>query len=589
MFEQLGMIHPLIPPAVGLLVLLVGAATINLIVKRVWVGTIRAFARRSKVTWDDVLIRHHVFGRLVQVLPALIVFVGVPFVPGLPEGVAQVIRKLAMAYMVLMLMLTMSALLSAANTIYAASQAAMERPLKGFVQLVQIVIWVLGGLLIIAVVLDRSPLLLLSGFGAMTAILLLLFRDTILSLVASVQLTAQDMVRVGDWIEMPQFGADGDVIDVQLHTVKVQNWDKTITTIPTNRLITDSFKNWRGMSQTGARRIKRAIFIDVSSIRIQTQVEVDHFTRFALLRDYIKNKELELADYNAGLAAEVDADVNRRRLTNVGTFRAYAYNYLKNHPSIHNDMTLIVRQLAPGPEGLPLEIYCFTNTTEWADYEDIQSDIFDHLFAIVPEFGLRVYQKPAGSDLENLKSSGRGVRLTPKPVQQPYPELWLGGMFPYTIQRAGRSADAWCSDPFPLEKETWKSQVALYREAAAKAGRRANVVLMRDGWVAPTRAEAEQIFGSIYVEEMLFYFRHGILNHHPDFESESDFTVESCFQHTVAGSPQECREQLDIYAQEYDVDYMVMRFRLPAGPDRERVLDCIRLFGDEVLPHFHNT
>ena len=181
------------------------------------------------------------------------------------------------------------------------------------------------------------------------------------------------------------------------------------------------------------------------------------------------------------------------------------------------------------------------------------------------------------------------VRLTPNPVQQPYPELWLGGMFPYTIQRAGTSADAWCSDPFPLEKETWKSQVALYREAAAKAGKRANVVLMRDGWVAPTRAEAEQIFGSIYVEEMLFYFRHGILNHHPDFESESDFTVESCFQHTVAGSPQECREQLDIYAQEYDVDYMVMRFRLPAGPDRERVLDCIRLFGDEVLPHFHNT
>ncbi len=279
---------------------------------------------------------------------------------------------------------------------------AKHRPLKGFVQLIQIVVWVLGSVLAVAVLLDRSPLLLLSGFGAMTAILLLVFKDTILSLVASVQLTAQDMVRVGDWIEMPQFGADGDVVDVQLHTVKVQNWDKTITTIPTHRLITDSFKNWRGMSQAGARRIKRAIFIDVSSIRIQTQEEVDHFTRFALLKDYIETKENELADYNKGLATEAGTDVNMRRLTNVGMFRAYAYNYLKNHPKIHSGMTLIVRQLAPGPEGLPLEIYCFTNTTDWGLYEDIQSDIFDHLLAIVPEFGLRLFQKPAGSDLEYL-------------------------------------------------------------------------------------------------------------------------------------------------------------------------------------------
>ena len=245
-------------------------------------------------------------------------------------------------------------------------------------------------------------MLLLSGFGAMTAILLLIFKDTILSLVASVQLTAQDMVRVGDWIEMPQFGADGDVVDVQLHTVKVQNWDKTITTIPTHRLIADSFKNWRGMSETGARRIKRAVYIDVSSIRFQSQDEVDHFTRFSLLKDYIKEKKQELADYNAGLATEVDAEVNKQRLTNIGTFRAYAFNYLKNHPKIHKKMTLIVRQLAPGPDGLPLEIYCFTSTTDWSAYEGIQSDVFDHLMAIVPEFGLRLYQRPAGSDLANL-------------------------------------------------------------------------------------------------------------------------------------------------------------------------------------------
>jgi len=403
MFEKLGTIHTLLPPGVGLLALLTAAAIINLIAKHVLVRTVRAFAKRSSVTWDDALVAHNVFGRLVQVVPALIVFVGVSFVPDLPEAGVQLIRNIAMGYMVLMLTLALTAMLSAANTIYAATPVAKERPLKGFVQLVQIVVWILGGVLIISAVLDRSPLLLLSGFGAMTAILLLVFKDTILSLVASVQLTAQDMVRVGDWIEMPQFGADGDVVDVQLHTVKVQNWDKTITTIPTHRLITDSFKNWRGMSQSGARRIKRAIFVDVSTIRMQTQDEVDHFTRFALLKDYIKTKEQELADYNAGLVTEVDADVNKRRLTNIGTFRAYAYNYLKNHPKIHKDMTLIVRQLGPGPEGLPLEIYCFTNTTEWAVYEDIQSDIFDHLLAIVPEFGLRLYQKPAGSDLANLK------------------------------------------------------------------------------------------------------------------------------------------------------------------------------------------
>jgi miniconductance mechanosensitive channel len=403
MFEKLGSIHPLLPPVAGVLALLAGAVIIDLIAKRLLVATVRAFAFRSRRTWDDALVDHNVFGRLSQVVPALIVFVGVSFVPGLPEGVVQLMRNVAMGYMVLMLTLALTALLSAANTIYSASPVAKDRPLKGFVQLVQIVVWIFGGVMIIAAVLDRSPLLLLSGFGAMTAILLLVFKDTILSLVASVQLTAQDMVRVGDWIEMPQFGADGDVVDVQLHTVKVQNWDKTITTIPTHRLITDSFKNWRGMSQAGARRIKRSIYLDTSSIRFQTQDEVDHFTRFALLKDHVKNKEQELADYNAGLATEVDSEVNRRRLTNVGTFRAYAHNYVENHPKIHKGMTLIVRQLSPGPEGLPLEIYCFTNTTEWAAYEDIQSDIFDHLLAIVPEFGLRLYQKPAGSDLASLK------------------------------------------------------------------------------------------------------------------------------------------------------------------------------------------
>ncbi len=399
MIEKITAIHPLLLPGAGLTALLVMAVIIDLVAKRVLVGAARAIATRSSVTWDDALVSHNVIGRLVQVVPALIIYVGAPFIPDLQEGFEKLIRNVAMGYILLMLTLALTALLSAANTIYSASPIAKERPLKGFVQLLQIIVWVFGGVLIIAVILERSPLLLLSGFGAMTAILLLVFKDTILSLVASVQLTAQDMVRVGDWIEMPQFGADGDVVDVQLHTVKVQNWDKTITTIPTHRLITDSFKNWRGMSKSGARRIKRSISLDITSIRFQSVEEVMHFTRFALLKDYVEEKQQELADYNASIDGALDAGVNSRRLTNIGTFRAYALNYLKHHSRINKELTLIVRQLVPGSEGLPLEIYCFTNTTEWAAYEDIQSDIFDHLMAIVPEFGLRLYQKPTGSDI----------------------------------------------------------------------------------------------------------------------------------------------------------------------------------------------
>jgi len=402
MIEKLSEIHPLLPPVAGALALLIAALVVDLLARSIVVRALQTVAKKSRATWDDALIRHKFVSRLVQIVPAFIVFAGVPFVPGLPDAVVQLTQNVATGYMILMSTMALTALLGAANTIYSRLPVAKTRPLKGFVQLLQIVVWVIGAVLIVAVVMDRSPLLLLSGFGAMTAILLLVFKDTILSLVASVQLTAQDMVRVGDWVEMPQFGADGDVVDVQLHTVKIQNWDKTITTIPTHRLISDSFKNWRGMSESGARRIKRAIDLDVSSIRFQRPDEVEHFKRFALLKDYIAAKEKELNDYNATLGAEFEDAVNQRRLTNVGTFRAYAFNYLKNHPRIHKSMTLMVRQLAPGPEGLPLEIYCFTNTTVWTEYEDIQADIFDHLLAVVSEFGLRLYQKPAGSDLAGL-------------------------------------------------------------------------------------------------------------------------------------------------------------------------------------------
>jgi len=406
MLDTLRDIHPMLPDALWVGILLTAAIAAYWFGKFFLVGAAHKYASSSAQTWDDALIEHKVPSRLAQLLPVFIIYTGVDLLPGFEGTVETFLLKATNAYMIMVLTFTVTALLGAANSIYESYPMSRQRPLKGFVQLVQLVIIILGLLLAIALLLDRSPWLLLSGFGAMTAVLLLVFKDTILSLVASVQLTAQDLVRMGDWIEVPQFGADGDVIDVELHTIKVQNWDKTITTIPTHRLISDSFKNWRGMSQSGGRRIKRSLSLDAGSIRFLTDAEVEKFKRFALLRSYIDDKQTNLAEYNEALEAEVPAgengDVNLRRLTNIGTFRAYIYNYLKHHPSIHRGMTLLVRQLAPGPEGVPIELYCFTNITAWNDYEGIQGDIFDHLLSIVPDFGLRLYQKPAGSDLSRV-------------------------------------------------------------------------------------------------------------------------------------------------------------------------------------------
>jgi len=396
-----------LPDLVAVLGLLLGALAAWWFGRRVLVSLAHRFADRTEQTWDDALIEHRVASRLAQLLPALIIYVGVGQLVGVDDTVRQFLFKATTAYVILVVTFTLTAGLSAAHSIYESYPASRQRPLKGFVQLLQLVLVIIGFLLVAAELLGRSPWLLLSGFGAMTAVLLLVFKDTILSLVASVQLTAQDLVRVGDWIEVPQFGADGDVVDVQLHTIKVQNWDKTITTIPTHRLISDSFRNWRGMSLSGGRRIKRALYLDLSSVRFLSVEEVDKFKRFALLKDYIAEKQADLEAYNQQLRADLPegpaGNVNLRRLTNIGTFRAYAYNYLKHHPRIHQDMTLLVRQLGSGPDGVPLEVYCFTNTTEWSAYEGIQGDVFDHLLAIVPEFGLRLFQKPAGADLIGLR------------------------------------------------------------------------------------------------------------------------------------------------------------------------------------------
>lgn len=397
---------PIIATLISLALLLIVAVIADLIAKRQLVRLLRGLAKRTRSTWDDALIDEQVFSRFAQTVPAVVVIFGAKWIPSLQDETLQVIENTALAYMALMITLALGALMNAANSIYEQYPIARDRPIKGYLQVAKIILYCVGAILIVSALLDRSPLLLLSGFGAMTAVLMLVFRDTILSLVASIQLTGNDMVRVGDWIEMPDFSADGDVIDVALHTIKVQNWDKTITTIPTHKLISESFRNWRGMSDSGGRRIKRSILLDQNSIRFLTDDETTKFKRFSLLNDYIVEKEQKLATINSSLNSSEADHVNLSRLTNVGTFRAYIINYLHNRTDVKKSMTFLVRQLPPSADGLPIEIYIFTNTTDWVAYEGIQGDIFDHLLAIIPEFGLRIYQKPSGMDIRAIELAG---------------------------------------------------------------------------------------------------------------------------------------------------------------------------------------
>jgi miniconductance mechanosensitive channel len=391
----------------GLCLLALAAWLANFVTRNLLLRVLTRIVRASPMKWDDALLERGVIERFAHVVPAVVVFVGIDLLPQLADDAVKVIRNVTIAYIVLSVAMAIGCLLSAVNALYEARDVARARarPIKGYVQVAQLVIYLLAAVLIIAALLERSPLLLLSGLGAMTAVLMLVFRDTLMSLVAGVQLSSHDMLRVGDWIEMPQLSADGDVIDIALHTVKVQNWDKTITSIPTHRLISESFRNWRGMSESGGRRIKRALLLDQHSVRFLEPEERERLRRFALIEDYLQRKREELEAWNQTLLAAGRDPVNTRRVTNIGTFRAYVEAWLRAHPEIHPQMTLLVRQLEPGPHGLPLEIYCFTSTTAWGDYERIQADVFDHLLAILPEFGLKVWQQPGGADLERMRLS----------------------------------------------------------------------------------------------------------------------------------------------------------------------------------------
>ncbi|MFT6474423.1 mechanosensitive ion channel family protein [Qipengyuania profunda] len=381
--------------------LVVVALAVNWLIKRVLLRAAAPYLDRRSDTADRAV------AWLATVIPLLVVSRGIDWVPNLPPELVTVTVNVVRALIVLSVAMAISGALDYANELYARRPEARSRPIKGYVQVVKIAMFCGAAILMIAVLIEQSPLLLLSGLGAMAAVLLLVFKDTILSLVASVQLTSNDMLRVGDWIEMPSMDADGDVIDIALHTVKVQNFDKTITTIPTHKLIADSFRNWRGMSDSGGRRIKRALVLDQNSVRFLDEDEVAGLKRFRLLETYLARKQDEIAEWNRHeLASDTDA-INARRITNIGTLRAYVIAYLQSHPRIADEgFTLMVRQLPPSPQGLPLEIYCFANTIDWAEYEAIQADIFDHMLAILPEFGLRVFQQPSGLDLQGLATPG---------------------------------------------------------------------------------------------------------------------------------------------------------------------------------------
>ncbi|HMM52318.1 MAG TPA: mechanosensitive ion channel [Burkholderiaceae bacterium] len=358
-----------------------------------------------------VLLHPEVLRRAAQIVPTVVVQIGVRFVPELAPRPAIVIANVAAALTVLCVARLLFKMLDVTLEVQGEQArregTTRERSITVWVQFGQLVVAIAATIIMIAALSDRSPLIVLSGFGALSAVLMLVFQDTIKSFVAGLLIERNDMLRVGDWMEMPQAGVDGSVIDIALNTVKVQNWDKTIVTVPTWRLMTESFKNWRGMSEAGGRRIKRALMLDAGSIHFLSDEEIDNLGRIALIAQYLREKseavrasrlmqERELGETLARVPA------NQRRLTNIGTFRAYVAAYLRAHPGIHPGMTQMVRQLQPTAQGVPLEVYCFTGTTAWVEYEAIQSDIFDHLMAILPEFGLRAFQSPSDAGVRQL-------------------------------------------------------------------------------------------------------------------------------------------------------------------------------------------
>lgn len=393
----------------ALLVLLSIAYVLHLVAKRYLVRLLGAAMKQLPGWWVKEAVDNKVLYRLVPLVPVVVIGRGIAFVPHLPAPLIELVQRLSQALVVLLIALAIGAALNVVNIIYNRYPISQSRPIKGYLQVVKLVLYIAAGILIVSALMAQSPWVFLTGLGAMMAVVMLVFRDTLLSLVAGIQLVNNDLIRVGDWIEMPQFNADGDVTDISLNVVQVRNWDKTITSIPTHKFLEHSFKNWRGMFEVGGRRISRTVNIDMTTVRFLTAEEVRRFGRFRLLKSYVETKIAELDDYNRKHLAEGDAEIlaNARHLTNLGTFRAYILEYLKQHPLVHQEFTTLVRQQQPGPEGLPLQIWTHIKDTRWIPYENAQSDIFDHILAVAPEFGLRIFQDPTGHDLARLARDTR--------------------------------------------------------------------------------------------------------------------------------------------------------------------------------------
>ncbi len=383
------------------------AAAVYLFADRFVARGVAKLAARTRVAWDATLVKRGVFHRLAALTPALAVRALTGWWLSADSVALAVLHVAAHLWALMTGVLILYAFLDALMEMYNAKPYARQMPIRGFVQGVKLVILIGALIVALAMLMGKSPALLVSGLGAMTAVMMLVFKDPILGFVAGIQLSANRMLAVGDWLEMPKYQADGDVIEITLTTVKVRNWDQTVTTIPTYALIADSFKNWRGMQEIGGRRIMRNVNIDMHSIRFLSDADVERLRKAQLISGYIENKLADIEHYNREHGVDSSSPVNGRHLTNVGTFRAYLTAYLKAHPGIHRELIMMVRQLQPTSEGLPIQLYAFTSDTAWVAHEGVQADIFDHILAVVPEFGLRVFQAPSGSDVRDLARGGR--------------------------------------------------------------------------------------------------------------------------------------------------------------------------------------
>ncbi len=380
-------------------ILLFVCAIVNFISKRIVLKIVTKAVSKNSFKWDDIMLENKVFHRLALLIPGFVIYE----YAGFYNEYTSLVQRIAVIYIFIVMTMVFKLLLQSVDSIYRLNPVSNERPIKGFLQIVEITIYVIMGIAIISAIIDKNPIYLLSGFGAVTAVVSLIFKDIIVGFVSGIQLTWNDMLRIGDWVEMPKYGADGDVIDITLSSVKIQNFDKTISTVPTTAFITDSFKNWRGMKDFGARRVKRSILIDMNTIKICSDEMLEKFKKIEFISEYIDERTKEIEDYNEEHNIDTDLIINGRQMTNLGVFRVYLTNYLKNRIETRPGSITMVRQLAPSENGIPIELYLFVANTIWVNYEAIQADIFDHILAVVKVFELKIFQHPTGNDIMQLK------------------------------------------------------------------------------------------------------------------------------------------------------------------------------------------